>query len=140
MKTADFDIACERAARYANRHNGGLQLAEQFLARAGWGGETYGIEYVSCADKELAYLNTGETYSLTLGQEGKGTDVFSTSWGGWYEGAEEEHCQEEGVIRCAYCGEFTPLQEGREWHETECEHCGYLVDGSGKPTQEEARR
>lgn len=139
MKTADFNSACERAALYANRHRGGLPLAETFLARAGWGGETYGIEYVSCADKELAYLNTGETYSLTLGQEGSG-DVFSTSWGGWYEGAEEEHCQEEGVIRCAYCGEFTPLEEGREWHETECEHCGYLVDGSGKPTQEEARR
>ena len=47
MKTADFDIACERAARYANRHNGGLQLAEQFLVRAGWGGETFGIEYVA---------------------------------------------------------------------------------------------
>jgi len=135
MKTADFDIACERAARYANRHNGGLQLAEQFLARAGWGAETFGIEYVSCADKELAYLNTGETYSLTLGQE-NGGDVFSTSWGGWYENAEQEHCEEEGVISCAYCGEFTPMEEGGEWSDTVCEHCGHYVDGSGKPVKE----
>ena len=127
----DFDRACLHAIAYANRHSGGLDLAQTFLERAGWGGETYGVEYVPCNDRELAYLNTGETYSLTIGQEGDG-EVFSCSWGGWLEEAEQEHCEENGETRCGYCGEFTPVDPD-DWHETVCEHCGQYVDGSGKP-------
>jgi hypothetical protein len=131
-KRGDFNSACNHAIAYANRHSKGLQGAEEFLQRAGWGGETYGIEYVDCAGRELAYLNTGDTYNLTIGQEGEG-EVFSTSWGGWLEDAENQHCQEEGETRCGYCGEFTPLDDSADWHATVCEHCGYFVDGSGKP-------
>ena len=135
MKTADFSLACDRAIDYANRHEGGLELADRFLIRAGWGSKFFGIESVSCAAQELRYLNTGETYDRTIGQEGDGP-LFSTSWGGWYEEAEQEHCEEEGVISCAYCGEFTPMEEGGEWSDTVCEHCGHYVDGSGEPVKE----
>jgi len=130
---ADFDTVCGRAVAYANRHNGGLELAETFINRAGWGHSIFGVEYVSCAGRELSYLNTGETYSLTIGQEGNG-EVFSTSWGGWYEDAENQHCEEEGETRCGYCGEFTPCAE--EWRETVCEHCGRYVDSGELPEKE----
>jgi len=124
-----FDRACERAAEYANRHGCKLVKAEEFLIRAGWGRAIFGIERVSCADRTLRYINTGDTYSLTLGREGRG-EVFTTSWGDWYEQAEREHEEEEGVVRCGYCGEFTPYDEDTGWYETVCEHCGHYVDGS----------
>ena len=62
----------------------------------------FGVEYVSCAGREIAYVNLGETYERTICQEGD--EFFISSWGGWYEDAENEHCEEEGVIRCGYCG------------------------------------
>ena len=130
MKRGDFDRACERAIAYANRKQGGLELAEQFLERAGFGGELFGIESVSCGERELRYLNVGDTYSLTIGQEGDG-EVFSTSWGGWLEEAEQEHCEENGETRCGYCGEFTPVAE--DWHDTVCQHCGRYVDSGELP-------
>ena len=140
-----FDKACERAAEYANRphtnHPGtNLELAETFLKRAGCGHAIFGIEYVSCADRELAYLNTGDTYSLTIAQEGEDGEVFATSWGDWLEEAEQEHCEAEDVIRCAYCGEFTPNNgDDNDWHDTVCEHCGRYVDSGDTPEQRAVR-
>ncbi|MFA5186680.1 MAG: hypothetical protein WC551_09410 [Patescibacteria group bacterium] len=136
-----FDEACNRAAHYANRRAqnrnesgyAALMSAEHFLNRAGWGHVTFGIEHESVGDRELAYLNTGDTYSLTLAQEGEDGEVFSTSCGDWYEQAEQEYCEQEGAIRCGYCGEFTPCAEA--WEETVCEHCGRNVSTGEKPKQ-----
>lgn len=121
-----FDNACERAVKFANRHCGGLEMVESFLARAGWLHATFGVEYVSCAGRELAYLNTGDTYSLTVAREGDG-EVFATTWGDWHEEAENKHCDENGTIRCGHCSEFTSCAE--EWSETICENCGNNVSG-----------
>ena len=117
-----FDDACKRAAVYTNRHNGDLDMVEEFLRRAGWQDATFGVESVSVADRELRYLNTGDTYSLTVGQEGDGP-VFDTSWGGWHEEVEAEHCKAEAVISCGNCGEFTPVAD--PWDSTKCEHCNH---------------
>ncbi len=122
-----FEQACERAAQYANRHGGSLQRAEEFIGRAGWLHATFGIEYASVEDRELAYLNTGDTYSLTVGCEGG--KCFATTWGDWFESAEQEHEAEEGVIRCGYCSHFTDHPDGVEWRDVVCESCGNCVAG-----------
>jgi hypothetical protein len=134
-----WETAVQRAAEYGNRFARAERLdrAEQFLARAGWASSTFGREYVACADNELTYLNTGETYDLTVCQENDGR-LFVSSWGAWYEEAEQAHEQETDTIRCGYCGEFTPLCDEalaqpagarHAWRKTVCEHCGYLVGG-----------
>ena len=123
-----FNDACKCAAEFANRHGMSLESAGRFLARAGWAHAFYGIEHVECAGRELAYLNTGDTYGLTLGQE-RGGEVIVTTWGGWYETVEQAHCQAEDVIRCGYCSDFTPLADGIDWSETVCESCNNLVGG-----------
>lgn len=128
----DFDKALERAAQWANRKRGGLEAAEAFLERAGWGRSFFGIEHVSVEGRELAYLNSGDTYSATVASEDNG-EVFVTTWGDWLETAEQEYESENDCIRCGYCGEFTPLEDPDNWHDTVCESCGYFVDGSGKP-------
>ena len=56
-----------------------------------------------------------------LARNGYGQATFGV------ESVENEHCEEEGVVRCGYCGEFTPL--GEDWHSTICEHCGNCVSG-----------
>ena len=98
----------------------GLESANEVL-------DGFGIEHVSCADREMAYVNLGDTYNRTICQEGD--EFFISSWGDWYETAEAKYCEEEDVIRCGYCGEFTPLSEGTDWHETVCESCGNNVGG-----------
>ena len=86
----------------------------------------YGIEYVSSEDRELKYINLGDTYDLTVCQEND--DVFICSWGDWYEETESEICVRDNVVRCGYCSEFTPVSpEG--WRETVCTYCGNLVGG-----------
>jgi hypothetical protein len=95
-------------------------MAESFLFRAGWLHATFGIESIDVAGRALRYLNTGDTYDLTIGQEGDGP-LFNTSWGDWVEGAERVHCEAMGVIRCGNCGEFTPVAD--PWDSTICEHC-----------------
>ena len=86
------------------------------------------VEHVSLAGRELAYINMGETYGLTICQEGKDAP-FAATWGEWYEAVEREHCENEGVVRCGYCGEFTNLTDPDNWRETVCEHCENLVAG-----------
>jgi hypothetical protein len=119
-----FDDACNRAVVFANRHNGDLDMVENFLDRAGWGKATFGVESVSIADRELSYLNTGDAYDLTVGQEGDGP-VFSTSWGDWMEGAEAVYCEAMDVIQCGNCGGFTSREE--PWDNTRCMNCGRNV-------------
>lgn len=125
IPTSTFDDACKRAVAYTNRHNGDLDMVENFLRRAGWGQATFGIEAVQLGGRELRYLNAGDTCDLTVGQEDDGP-IFATAWGDWAESAEAAHCEAEGVIRCGNCGDFTTLGDG-EWHHVTCEHCGRNV-------------
>ena len=126
-EVSTFEQACSRAARYANKHGGSLVRAEAFLARAGWLHATFGVEHVSVAERELSYLNTGDTYSLTVGCEDG--SCFATTWGDWVESAENGHCEEEVVIRCGYCGEFTDHPDDVKWRDVVCESCGNCVAG-----------
>lgn len=88
---------------------------------------TFGVEYVAVGDRELAYLNVGESYTTTIGIE----DNFPllTSWAGWYEEAEQEYEEDTYTLRCAYCGEYADRGDDTEWNLTEC-HCGHYVDGT----------
>lgn len=86
----------------------------------------FGIEYVSCGDRELKYINLGDTYTITICQEND--KPFIDSWGNWYEQTEQDYELENDVIRCGYCGEFTPMdQEDRR--DVVCESCGNCVAG-----------
>ena len=107
---------------------GSMEGAQQTLTMMGI--NTYGIEYVAIteAGEELTYLNRGDTYTPTICREGNGP-FFVSSWGDWYEAMEQEHCKNEDVIRCACCGDFTPVNK-QDWYLTRCESCGNLVDGS----------
>lgn len=129
------DEAMERAAAYANRHGRELERAEMFLQRAGWPC-TFGVESVTVDNRALDYLNSGDTYNGTVCQEGERGLCFVSSWGDWFESAEAQYESDNDVIRCGYCGEFTPLcdkalsePEGarHSWHETICESCGHNV-------------
>jgi hypothetical protein len=95
-----WEAAVEHAIAFGNRKGPGrkrMDRAERFLARAGWIRATFGREYVGCADRELCYLNTGDTYDLTVCQEGDGK-LFASSWGDWQQEAENEHCQDNDLI------------------------------------------
>ena len=61
----------------------------------------------------------------------RATNFSISSWGGWYEETENQHCEEEGEIRCGNCGEFTPVAE--DWRDTVCQHCGRYVHNGEKP-------
>jgi hypothetical protein len=98
----------------------------------------FGIEYVSCAGCELKYINLGGTYDQTICCEITELNCYSIdqhkqtpfigSWGQWYEDTEQEYCEVENVIRCGYCGEFTPMNKA-DWQDVVCESCGNLVGG-----------
>ena len=137
--STSWQNTCRAASDFANRCGAGqLSFAESFLAQNGW--EHFGIETVDLpeAGKSLSYLNTGETYTPTVCQETQYTNsingpesesgpCFVSSWGDWFETAEQKYCQENGVIRCSNCGEFTPVHE--PWDQTICENCGLNVAG-----------
>lgn len=125
----DFTQVAERAARYGNKHGNSLERAEDFIRRAGWIRSTFGVEHVAVADRELAYINTGDTYETTIGQEGA-EPLIVTTWGDWYEGAEQDYHEDNGTIACAYCGHYTPRDDSIDWRDNVCEGCGHHVDGS----------
>jgi hypothetical protein len=108
----------DRAARCKS-----LSKAEEYLFTHGI--QTFGIESVSVAGRTIRYVNLGDTYDQTVIAEGIKLSVGS--WGGWYEEAEQDHCEAEGVIRCGYCGQFTPVDD--DWLGMVCQHCGNLVGG-----------
>ena len=88
----------------------------------------YGVESLSVGGKCLLYANIGDTYDTTVCYS-EDDGLFLCSWGDWYQKAEAEHCEDEDVTRCGYCGEFTPISpEG--WRETICDHCGRNVSHS----------
>jgi len=141
----DWELAVELACDHANNHGyadqeNRLQIARDCLTRLGWGNATFGVEYASIPDQnpngpecdyELAYLNAGDTYELTvLDYDGK---CQPGTWGDWYESSEQEYETENNVIRCGYCGEYTPFDyenaEPGDWRDCMCESCGHLIGG-----------
>lgn len=78
---------------------------------------TFGTEWVqnpspeSDGESGLYYLNTGDTYALTIGIEESHGIIhpvpFFTSLGDWIEKKESEYTEASGMIRCGYCGEWT---------------------------------
>ncbi len=116
-----------QGALRAARRKGNLCAAERYLQRKGI--LCFGVESVSCADRSIEYVNLGDTYDTTIIDEDG--DFAIASWGGWVEETENQHCQEEGEIRCGYCGEFTPCAEN--WRDCVCQHCGRYVQTGEKP-------
>ena len=123
MTSVELDFAGALSAARA----GDLARANEVLGGCG-------VEYVECAGREIAYVNMGDTYDRTVcAEDGK---CWIGSWGDWYETAEQSHEEDEDVIRCGYCGEFTPLCAAAmaepagarsSWSDTRCEHCGRNV-------------
>ena len=90
---------------------------------------TCGVECVSVGDDAISYLNAGDTYGNTIcWTTGDPGTAWIGSWGDWYEQAESEYEQEEGVIRCGYCGEYTD-KDKEDWRDVVCVSCGHLVGG-----------
>jgi len=100
-----------------------IEQAEEWLKDLGV--LTFGIESISLADRTMRYVNLGDTYIETILEENGELSVGS--WGSWYEEAENAHCEANGLIRCGYCSEFTPVADN--WRDTFCEYCGNNVGG-----------
>lgn len=115
-------------AKGAPNMESGFELAQEFLAKRGV--EFHGVERVeeNGSGKELSYLNAGDTYDTTLCCEGDGDEWFVGSWGGWLEETEGKHSEEEGEVKCGWCGEWTST-DGQDWHDVSCQSCGHMVDG-----------
>ena len=112
--------ACEQAE---SEH--GLKSAEHYLNRLKY--ITFGIEHVSMGDREISYINLGDTYDQTVIKEGR--NFFVGSWGSWLEDAESQYCDDNDEINCSHCGNFTPRGIGEEWSMVICQNCGHLVGG-----------
>ena len=68
-------------------------------------GIEFGIEYLPLpTGGEVAYVNTGDTYSATL-LHVDGEWIYSC-WGDVYEAAEKAHTEDDNT-RCGYCGEWS---------------------------------
>jgi len=127
----------QRAADVANRmmRNHGynvhdaLLYAEKFTRRClGGHSGTFEVEYIDLpSGSELAYLNSGDTYTRTLCSIDEG-EVFVSTWGDCVEQDELEYCENEDVIRCGWCSYYTPM-DCEDWHDVVCESCGHHVDG-----------
>lgn len=86
-----------------------------------------GVEYLSTPTGAYAYLNTGDTYSQTIiWPEEHPRKAYIGAWGDTFEADEDEYCREEGVIRCGYCGEYTPMDR-EDWRDVVCEYCKHSM-------------
>jgi hypothetical protein len=79
-------IVLQRACECAENGHG-LRFANQYLKRHGF--ITFGIEHISIEDREIVYINLGDTYDCTVIQEGH--DYFTGSWGDWVSEVELEN-------------------------------------------------
>jgi hypothetical protein len=135
--TADYNDIYARACKYANRkakpsdsNFDVLWYASEFIKRCGL--DHFGFEHASVddADKEMEYLNQGETYAATIICEDEVCSVGS--WGDWVTETEQEYCKAEGKIQCGACSEFVDATED-DWRRNECSNCDHYVDGSDIP-------
>jgi len=121
----EYELARLESARKIAEDTCSLERAAQYLDDLGI--VSFGIESVSVCDKTMSYIDFGDTYDNTVCREGN--EFWVGSWGSWVEEVENQYCEKEGAIMCGYCGEFTPLEEGTDWRNCVCEHCGHLVGG-----------
>ena len=111
--------------------------------------EHFGVEHCSLDNFDdinssleapsMEYLNMGDTYATTLiltDDYINGVKLYVSCWGDWYEENEQHHCEESSVVRCGYCGHFTPFEYadengegGDDWNNHQCEHCKNNVSG-----------
>ena len=121
------------------RQRAPLHVAATILEALDW--THFGVETIEppTPDPEcnaLAYINTGDTYHVTLCQEVHPDDgtangyeqtthgpIFISSWGSWWEGKEQEWCEKAEQHRCANCGSWTNVADGGP-DATFCEQCG----------------
>jgi hypothetical protein len=132
--------------RMENPHSHNSHAAQTALMEAAKildldGYMTFGVEGVCIPDnaytergsRSMSYLNAGDTYALTLIWDQAKEEFEITTYGDWYEQAEDAYEEDNDTIRCAYCGHFTPRDEDVEWHDIVCESCGHCVDGTDAP-------
>ncbi len=135
-----LEQACERAARFANRGNRSLKDAERFINRCGWGDSFFGVETANFEPNSepadcLEYLNSGDTYSITIACEldtstawktlqPKAGSCFVTTWGDWYEEKERSYQEDNGLICCGHCGYFSAVHPDN-WRESVCDNCNH---------------
>lgn len=92
----------------------------------------FGIEHIELEDMyefyddepEMWYLNTGDTYSETIiatDDYVNGEKLLCTTLGDWYDEQTRWHEEDRDVIRCGYCGKFTPKAD--PYDATICEFC-----------------
>lgn len=89
---------------------------------------THGNEYLRLPDgSDCWYINTGDTYSATV-LFTDATGFIVSSWGDIFEENELDYCDNNKVIRCGYCGEFTPqTPEDDDWRDIVCDHCNHNI-------------
>lgn len=109
----DMDTeAAHKAARAIIKHMDGIEFGIEYLNLPGGG--------------EVAYVNTGDTYSGTL-LHVEGEWIYS-SWGDVLEESETEYTKESGENRCPNCGEWSDWSNARTSIENmfpHCASCGY---------------
>lgn len=85
----------------------------------------FGIEAIRNPDNSdhilATYVNTGDTYSVTVVYDHERDEYVLTTWGDWYSGWIQEQCEENDTIQCGHCSHLTPKAE--DWRETICENC-----------------
>jgi len=97
--------------------------------------EHFGVESITLegthddtAAASMKYLNMGDTYDTTLILTDDYTNyvkpLIISSWGDWYEEAENQYNEEYGTIRCPYCSHLTPKADS--YTDTVCESCNHL--------------
>ena len=112
------------AVHWALKNN--MEKADEVLG-------TFGVESVTCEDDEMQYLNTGDTYEITLCRNDCG-EVFWAAWGEWLEESENDLHDNENSIYCGHCGQCTPRDgKGSDICTVVCEHCGRLVVSGEEP-------
>jgi hypothetical protein len=128
---AMLEISEAKASRLdsilASFTDGNLEAADVLnRANALIGG--FGVESLRENGRTCEYVNVGDPYKMTLLYVPDEDEPFSFGcWGGFMEEIDADEA-EDGNVRCGYCSEFTPIQDG-EWHSTTCEHCGHCVSG-----------
>lgn len=85
----------------------------------------FGVEHVEGPGDSgaLDYVNMGDTYDATLGHDG--VRYVVTSWGDFFEGAEDKYAEETGERRCPNCGEWGEPEHVNPDSDDLCPHCGY---------------
>jgi hypothetical protein len=101
----------------------------------------YGIESIERMGETICYyVNIGESYEKTILYDCANDEFIHCSWGGFLEEWEQRHCEDNSLIQCGYCGDFHPLEDGKDWRDIICSfNSKYCVDGSYAKELEESK-